>query len=79
MTTFFGYVNCAAFNRKLEGDTSWYATRAARDTAIVEKRAWAVRNGLSAGAAQAGIYPVKRRVRDGVTIERMTELCNLLY
>lgn len=58
----FGIVNCAFFNRNPQGDETWYATRELRNAAIAKMRESAIARGLSASAAQAGIYPVKKRL-----------------
>lgn len=58
----YGFVNCAAFNLRPEGDEHWLATSAARDEALRRFQAWAVSRGLSRWAASAGIYPVRRYV-----------------
>lgn len=60
--TAYGYVNCAFYNIRAEGDRVWFATRAERDEALERIRAQAIRAGLSETAAEAGIYPVKRRM-----------------
>jgi hypothetical protein len=71
--TFFGYQNAAAFNRDPAGDVAWYETRAERDAALAETREWAVRNGLSTGAAKSGIWAVKRVVRGIDAIYEMSD------
>ena len=58
----FGYTNCAAFNRKPEGDTRWYLTREERGAALSTKREKSTRQGLSESASISGIYPVKARL-----------------
>jgi len=61
--TFFGYTNCAYYNRRPEGDTSWFASREERDAHLEQLRETATGHGLAASAARAGIYPVKRTLR----------------
>jgi len=58
--TVYTWINCAAYNRDAEGDYgNLYLTAAARDTALRDVRAVAVRRGLSESAARSGIYAVK--------------------
>lgn len=60
--TLYGLRN-VAFYAALEG-ARYYLTRTARDTALASLRDLAVSRGLSAAAATAGIYAVKRVIRD---------------
>lgn len=57
----FGFINCAAFNVRAQGDSTWFLTREARDGALAKKREWAIGRGLSESASRSGIYPVKTR------------------
>lgn len=57
----FGYVNCAYYNRRAEGDTTWFASAQERDSALERLRAKATSDGLGKTASRAGIYPVADR------------------
>jgi hypothetical protein len=57
----YGFTNCAYYNRRAEGDTSYFLTREERDAALERLRQAAMRHGLSRSGAFTGIYPVKAR------------------
>jgi hypothetical protein len=57
--TIYGIVNSAAFNQNPSGDSTWFASRAARDAALADLRARMIGRGLSPSAARSGIYPVE--------------------
>lgn len=63
MATFFGITNCAFYNRRPEGDTTWFLTELERNAALVALRDRAVANGLNEGSSRAGIYPVRKEIR----------------
>lgn len=70
--TLYGIRNVAFYADPRE-DTRYYLTRRARDTALVGLRDLAVSRGLAVSAATAGIYPVKRIVRDVSVAESLIE------
>jgi hypothetical protein len=70
--TLYGLRNECFYADPREG-ARYYLTRKARDTALAELRDLAVSRGLAAAAATAGIYPVKRIVRDVSREETLIE------
>ena len=61
--TLFGFRNECFYSSPC-GDVRYYLTRKSRDAALASLRDLAVSRGLDPVAARAGIYPVKRVVRD---------------
>lgn len=61
-TKVYGFRNCRFRNFRPTGDDSWFISKGARNLALKRLRAEAVAAGLSASAAQAGIYAVVSRV-----------------
>jgi hypothetical protein len=70
----YGFTNVAFYNRKPQGDRTWFASARARNVALRELRARAIAKGLSASAAQAGIYPVRRHVASEVGAAWLREI-----
>ena len=61
--TLFGFRNECFYSSSCE-DVRYYLTRKSRDAALASLRDLAVSRGLDPVAARAGIYPVKRVIRD---------------
>jgi len=61
--TLFGFRN-ECFYASSQEDVRYYLTRKSRDRALAALRDLAVERGLDPVAARAGIYPVKRILRD---------------
>jgi hypothetical protein len=59
--TLFGYVNCAFYNQRAEGDRRFFLSREERDESLNGLRERAIQHGLAESAAKAGIYPVEAR------------------
>lgn len=70
----YGFTNATFYNRSAEGDDTWFASARARNAALRELRARAIAKGLSASAAQAGIYPVRRHVASEVGAAWLREI-----
>jgi len=70
--TLYGVRN-QCFYASSQQDVRYYLTRKSRDAALASLRDLAVSRGLAVSAATAGIYPVKRVVRDVSLAEVLIE------